>query len=244
MCKDITCFCCKENITEDDLLIVKMGRFNRKFHKSKKCYEDYVFGQTHKCKHCGERIHIDEEYEEISDSEEYLHDRCIDEYNEKRKEHDDWCKLFEYVKGNILGYEKEMKLSKYQITRLKGLRDGEFISTKGKKKKQGYPYNIIYLTFLFKTNDILYALKTKTFDNESRKFDYIMVIIENNINTIYIRMIEQEKANTRLEETTKRLSDRKKQEENHGDIAEIPKRSPLNMKLLKALEDDGDGMGI
>lgn len=241
------CHYCKDIIeNKEDLEINKIKNINRKFHKSKRCYENFDFGQTHKCKHCGDYIRIDEDFEEIPDIENgYLHDRCIDTYNEWRKEVDDWDKLYRYVKFNVLGYDENINLNKYQIARLKGLRDGKHILSRGQKtQSKGYPYHVIYLTFLFKTNDILYALKTKSFKDDSYKFDYIMAIIGSSINGIYERVAEQEKANTRLEETSKRLSERKHQEPivKHSD--NTYNRSELNKKILEALEDDGDGLGL
>lgn len=241
------CFYCKDNIdSKGDIELHTINGVNRKFHISKECYQNFMHESKYKCKHCGEVIKKDEEFEEIPDIENgFLHDRCIDTYNEWRKENDDWDKLYRYVKLNVLQYNENMNLSKYQVMRLKGLRDGKRLVKRGEKTQNtGYPYHIIYLTFLFKTNDILYSLKTKVFDDDSRKFDYVMTIIENSINGIYTRVTEQEKSNTRLDQTSIRLSERKENEPivKYSEITY--NRSELNKKLLDALEDDGDGLGL
>lgn len=243
----IKCHYCKETIADkENLEIHKVKETNRKFHKSDECYKKFLFESTHKCRFCNKVIKIDEDYEEVKlkdDSIGYVHDECIDAYAEQRKEIEDWDKLYKYVKFKILQYDECINLSIYQINRLKGLRDGKHILGRAEKSKySAYPFNIIYLTFLFKTNDILYALKTKQFNSDEHRFDYIMAIVGREINGVYQRVKEQEKANTRLEETTRRLSERKNQEPSHDEDTYV--KSTLNKKLIEALNEDSDGLGL
>ena len=39
----------------------------------------------------------------------------------------EWNELCEYVKRDILGYDKDIKFPKFLILRLKGLKEGKFI---------------------------------------------------------------------------------------------------------------------
>lgn len=98
-----------------------------------------------------------------------------------KNEQDKWCELYEYVKCNIFEY-KDKKLSKFMVLRLRGLRDGKFISSKHNKSLGSYDYDMILLTFKMCKFDITSILKTKEFKDEQHKVNYIMYIIENKIN--------------------------------------------------------------
>lgn len=103
--------------------------------------------------------------------------------NEKR----DFGKLYEYVHNEILDYDKNTKLTSHQRWYLTSLRSGEKIKRGGKVEANGYPYDVILNTFKVKNLDIKKALSVKHFEDENRKFDYIMGIILNSINDVYLR---------------------------------------------------------
>ena len=117
----------------------------------------------------------------------------------KEQEKKEFNELYEYVKKDILQYPNDVALPKYLVMRLKGLRDGKFIVNKKIKSKADYPYSIIMLTFKFCKSNILKAIETKNFKNEQMKINYIMVIIENNINDIVLRLKDKEKAENKIE---------------------------------------------
>lgn len=117
----------------------------------------------------------------------------------KEQEKKEFDKLYEYIKKEILQYPNEIALPKYLIMRLKGLREGKFIVNKKTKVKADYPYSTILLTFKFCKNNILKAIETKSFKNEQNKINYIMVIIENNINDVVLRLKSKEKAEKEAE---------------------------------------------
>lgn len=100
--------------------------------------------------------------------------------NEKEKEQ--WNELYEYVKNEILQYEKTKSLSKNIVLRLKGLKDGKFMANKNVKTLGEYDYSTILMTFKLCKLDILMGLKSKEFNNENHKINYVMFIIENKIN--------------------------------------------------------------
>ena len=97
------------------------------------------------------------------------------------KEKQEFDKLYQYVK-KILSYDEDMALPKFMVMRLKGLSEGKFIANKKTKTMANYDYNTIYLTFVYCKDKIQQALQTKKFTNEQNKFNYIMAIIDNNIN--------------------------------------------------------------
>lgn len=117
----------------------------------------------------------------------------------KEQEKKEFNELYEYVKKDILQYPNDVALPKYLVMRLKGLRDGKFIVNKKIKSKADYPYSVIMLTFKFCKSNILRAIETKNFKNEQMKINYIMVIIENNINDIVLRLKDKEKAENKIE---------------------------------------------
>lgn len=113
--------------------------------------------------------------------------------NQKYNENKDWDKLYQYVKKEILEYDNSMKLPKFMVLRLRGLANGNFMANKYHKPNANYTYNEILLTFKACKMDIHRYTKTNRFKDEQHKFNYIMVIIENNINDIVLRLKEAER---------------------------------------------------
>lgn len=109
--------------------------------------------------------------------------------------------LCEYVKKDIMGYDENQKLTKHMCLRLRGLKDGKFIANKATPTMAHYSYDIILLTFQYvKHHGLDNILATKKFTSEEHKFNYIMVIISNNINTVYNKV-------KKIQEERKRLKD-------------------------------------
>lgn len=112
-----------------------------------------------------------------------------------------WEQLYYYVK-NLLGYDENQALSSQMVLRLKGLLTGKFIENKNIQDNAGYSYDIILATFKYCKPDIDKALRTNRFQNEQHKFLYITKIVENNINDVYLRMKNVEKAKEEAKNTT------------------------------------------
>ena len=110
------------------------------------------------------------------------------------KEKRDWDLLYTYVKRNIMGYDENQALSSTMVLRLKGLLTGKFIENNNTENKANYSYETILNTFKYCKPDIDRALRTNSFKNEQHKFLYITKIVENNINNVYVRMRNAEKA--------------------------------------------------
>lgn len=117
------------------------------------------------------------------------------------KEKQDWETLYFYVK-NLLGYDENQALSSTMVLRLKGLLTNKFIENKNIEDGANYSYETILNTFKFCSPDIYRALRTNSFKNEQHKFLYITKIVENNINDVYMRMRNAEKAREEAENAT------------------------------------------
>lgn len=117
------------------------------------------------------------------------------------KEKLDWDALYMYVK-NLLGYDENQALSSTMVLRLKGLLTNKFIENKNIEDGANYSYETILNTFKFCSPDIYRALRTNNFKNEQHKFLYITKIVENNINDVYMRMRNAEKAREEAENAT------------------------------------------
>lgn len=118
-----------------------------------------------------------------------------------KKEIKEWDKLYQYIKKNILQYDDNKKLPKWFVLRLKGLNQGKFCANNNIKSLGYYGFDVILLTFKIKKFDILIALKNKDkFKDEKHKINYMMTIIENNINDTYDRLKRLKKSETKGEE--------------------------------------------
>lgn len=112
---------------------------------------------------------------------------------------EEWCELYEYVKNEVLEYPKRFKLPKFMILRLHGLSKGNFIANKHIKPKAFYTYKEILLTFKYYNAVIKPYLRSKQFKDEQHKFNYIMVIIESNINNIALKLEYQQEQTKKIE---------------------------------------------
>lgn len=104
------------------------------------------------------------------------------------KDKQDWDLLYAYVKTNIMGYDENQALSKQMVLRLKGLLTNKFMENNNIKSTANYSYEVILNTFKYCSNSIDKALRTNKFSDENHRFNYILKIVEQNINTVYIKM--------------------------------------------------------
>lgn len=117
------------------------------------------------------------------------------------KEKQDWEALYYYVK-NLMGYDGNQALSNTMVLRLKGLLTNKFMENNNVKSTANYSYETILNTFKYCNLDIRNALRTNRFKDEQHKFNYILKIVEQNINTVYIRMKNAEIAKEEAKNTT------------------------------------------
>ena len=117
------------------------------------------------------------------------------------QEKKDWESLYYYVK-KLLNYDENQSLSNAMVLRLKGLLTNKFMENKNIEASANYSYETILNTFKFCKLDIDKALRTNRFQNEQHKFLYITKIVENNINNVYMRMKNVEKAKEEAKNAT------------------------------------------
>lgn len=113
-----------------------------------------------------------------------------------------WDELYTYVRKNIMGYDDNQALSSAMVLRLKGLLTNKFMENNNIKSTANYSYETILNTFKYSSLDINRALRTNNFKDESHKFNYILKIVERNINTVYMKMKNVEKAKEEAKNTT------------------------------------------
>lgn len=119
----------------------------------------------------------------------------------KNQENEEWLTLCEYVKNEIMGYSDDMKFPKFIALRLRGLSKGTFMANKNQKPQASYDYKTILYTFKACKLNIINGFKSNNtkFTNEQHRFNYLMVIIENNINDMVIRLKNAKKAKEKTE---------------------------------------------
>lgn len=150
--------------------------------------------------------------------------RLTEESTKKLRKDQEFRDLCDYVKDEIMEYGNDMKLTKQMILRIKGLTEGKFIANKKIKPMANYSFKTILYTFKICKSKILAAFYGKTFQNEMNKFNYCMVIVENEINDVAIRLKNVEKSKEKVE--TMKLDNM------DNDGAEYkPKTEKVNIKL-------------
>lgn len=118
-----------------------------------------------------------------------------------KQENKEWNELYEYVRTKVMGYEGKQYLEPYIVLRLKGLAEGKAMANRKQKGNACYSYLLILNTFKYCMPDIQRAVGRIAFKDTCSKFNYIMRIVENNINTVYIRMKNAEKAKEEAQES-------------------------------------------
>ena len=122
-----------------------------------------------------------------------------------KEESQAWEKLYMYVK-NIMGYDENQALSSTMVLRLKGLLTNKFMENNNIKSTANYSYEVILNTFKFCSPEITKALRTNRFTDEQHKFNYTLKIVEKNINTVYMKMKNAQKAKEEARNTTINMS--------------------------------------
>lgn len=117
------------------------------------------------------------------------------------KEKQDWESLYYYVK-KLMGYDENQALSNAMVLRLKGLLTNKFMENSNIESSANYSYETILNTFKFCSPDLQRALRTVSFKDEQHKFNYLLKIVEKNINTVYMKMKNIERAKEEAKNTT------------------------------------------
>lgn len=92
-----------------------------------------------------------------------------------------WDELYDYVKIDVLGYTDKI-LPKEFVLRLRGLSQGKFMANKNITSQASYTFKEILLTFKLCNSKIESAFRSVSFTDEKHRFNYIMRIIESEIN--------------------------------------------------------------
>jgi|AntAceMinimDraft_18_1070375.scaffolds.fasta_scaffold00594_10 hypothetical protein len=107
----------------------------------------------------------------------------------KKEEKEQFDELYQYVKFNILQYDKNIRVPQYFILRLKGLAQGKFISNKKTKSMGKYTFKEILYTFKFASIKIKKTISNKSrFKDEQHLTNTIMMIVEREINNVVYRL--------------------------------------------------------
>ena len=148
--------------------------------------------------------------------------------NMSAKEKKDWENLYNYVKFNVMGYDENQALPTTMVLRLKGLLTNKFIENNNIEATANYSYDVILATFKYCSLDIQRALRTNSFKDEMHRFNYILKIVEKNINTVYMKMKNVQRAKEEAKNTTVEVV-------NHTGADYQRKTKETNNKLLNDL---------
>lgn len=112
-----------------------------------------------------------------------------------------WNDLYYYIKYKILKYEDSKKLPNSLVLRLKGLAEGKFMANNNIKAHADYSFELILTTFKYCKLDILRAINSNVIKDESHMINYMMLLVENNINTVYDKLKNRQLANEKTKNT-------------------------------------------
>lgn len=116
-----------------------------------------------------------------------------------KQEKEDWDCLYDYVRYNVMGYDENMSLPRNWVLRLKGMAVGKHMANNYQKDMAKYPFSVILNAFKYSMPEIQRALSNVSFADSNHRFNYIMRIVDSNLNTVYMRMKNVEKAKREAE---------------------------------------------
>lgn len=111
-----------------------------------------------------------------------------------KQEKADWDELYEYVRTEVMGYDQNQSLSSEMVLRLKGLLSNKFMENNHIQDTASYFYKTVLNTFKYCSLDIQRGLSSNSFRDERHRFNYVLKIVESNLNTVYTRMKNAVKA--------------------------------------------------
>lgn len=111
-----------------------------------------------------------------------------------KQEKADWDELYEYVRTEVMGYDQNQSLSSEMVLRLKGLLSNKFMENNYIQDTASYSYKTVLNTFKYCSLDIQRGLRSNSFRDERHRFNYVLKIVESNLNTVYTRMKNAVKA--------------------------------------------------
>jgi hypothetical protein len=136
-----------------------------------------------------------------------LHVECLLKYNEeiknpelKREENNDWDKLYQYVKKEILDIKSKEGLDSHLTKRLLGLRLGQYYPSGNNTRilPRGYDFSTILIAFKVARVKIDHYLSTGNFKDEGHRINGMMKFVVSEIDDIARRLEAQKKANEKL----------------------------------------------
>lgn len=128
-----------------------------------------------------------------------------------------WDALYSFVKYEVMGYDENMNLPQYLVLRLKGLTQGRHTPQTQDIAVQTYGYKVVLKTFEKQQGIIKWAIAHGKFNGENHKINWMMKLIENSINDVYLSMKDEE---NRLHTETTDLEKQKKSQTNKNNTSQ------------------------
>lgn len=162
---------------------IKSSNYNTKYTGwNKIAYPFYTKIEVEEFKELNEDRHSE------TDKHKSTKHKSMKQKSMRQKEREDWDALYHYVQTNVLGYSENQTLARNMTLRLKGLSNKKFMANNNVANNGHYSYEVILCTFKFCHIEIQNALKNKRFKDESHKFNYILKIVEQNLDEVNARM--------------------------------------------------------
>ena len=117
-----------------------------------------------------------------------------------KEEKEQWDKLYFYVHDVIMGYDEKTALDRYFVLRLKGLKEGKFIANNKTKLYGEYTFQEILATFMYCKSEIVKGLTFNDFKDNQHKINYIMFLVELQLNMIRERIRNKAKEEKQIEQ--------------------------------------------
>jgi hypothetical protein len=168
-----------------------MGMTNKKC-KCRQCNKNLTTNIAYKIRYNDKNVY----FCDINESLEWLA-----KTKKEEAERDIMYTVRSYVKSEILGYRDVQKLPKYLIERIFDIRNGATFE-KGIGRIEGdgngYPYEVILSTFKSERENILRSFQTKNFKNEKQQINYMMAIVESNLNDNYKKWLRDKEMEKKI----------------------------------------------
>ena len=151
-------------------------------------------------------VMTDEQREELSAAivaeiatKEELRKENERKHRQSQKDTDTWNEILSYMEYNVLRHDDNQKMSRNDVLRLRGLMYGKRYADNRTEDEAKYSFECLLNTIKYSMPDINRALDRVQFKDENHKFNYVLRIIGDNLNTVYMRMKQAKKKEEEIE---------------------------------------------
>lgn len=107
--------------------------------------------------------------------------------------------IYDYFRYKILEYDEGQSLPSSVVLRLKGMLEGKYMMNYDIESRANYSYEVLLNALKYSLVDIHNGFRKNTFADDKHRVNYALKVVEENLNTVYMKMKNIEQAREKLD---------------------------------------------